>query len=103
MQAAWLRRTFQEALGVDDGSTVTGMLPEEVGDWDTDGSGDTQQQVQGRVRVAGFDVLVVGSVDRYGQKDLFLSEVVVLAGGADASADAASLVQEPLVVAGRVF
>jgi hypothetical protein len=66
-------------------------------------AGDPHQRRDVRIRPAGFDVLVGGAAHLGGQEHALLGAVLVQAGDADAVADGAALLQEPVVVIGQVW
>ena len=64
-------------------------------------AGDTQECRDPGVGRAGLDGLVGGAGDVRGKEDTLLGAVVVEPGDADAVADGAALLEEPLVVVGQ--
>ena len=64
-------------------------------------AGDPQQGRDVGVRRAGFDGLIRGPADPGGQEHAFLGAVPVESRDADAVADGAALLEEPVVVIGQ--
>lgn len=67
----------------------------------TQNASDPQQGCDVGVRRAGFDGLICGPADSGGQEDAFLGAVLVYPRDADAVADGAALLKEPVVVIGQ--
>lgn len=72
-------------------------LLHQVPDGHADRAGDTPHGPQRRVRPAGLDVLIVGSVHGNGEEHALLGEAVLLADVADPAADALGLAFESVV------
>ena len=76
-------------------------LSEEVSDVHAQHARDADQRRDARVRPAGLNLLVGRSRDARGQEDSLLGHVLVQSAHADAVADGAALLQEPVVVIGQ--